>query len=72
MSNYWLKNISSELSQLKTNLNSAPELELRIAARTLAKLEMEIQACRSLLEARLFQAEIDNMEKELQATKVKP
>jgi hypothetical protein len=57
----YIAELSNELRQLASDLHSSNEADLRIYARELARIEMLLQAARSLLEARLFEAEIDIM-----------
>lgn len=58
----YLGDIQIRLDRLIGSLNTAEDL--RIVARELAMAEMKLQACRSLLEARLFEDEIENMKEE--------
>jgi len=52
--------LQQELKRVSNDLNSATPQTLKIYARELARIEMLLQAARSMLEARVFEAEIDN------------
>lgn len=48
-----------DLESCRRDLSAATPEQLKIFARRLASIEMRLQAARSLLEARLFDAEAD-------------
>ncbi len=63
----YLSGLSIELSQLTRSLNDGSPDELNIFAREIARIELRLQAARSLIEARMFEAEIDNKREEMKA-----
>jgi hypothetical protein len=60
--NRFLSGLTRDMEKLKGELNAATTTDLKIIARRLALFELNLQACRSLFEARLMEDEIDSWE----------
>lgn len=63
----FIRKVFYDLNEIKRDIGTAKPDDIKIICRMLAKAEMELQAARSLMEARLFEADIFNMQEE-QAT----
>ena len=60
----FLLEVQSQIREAMKDMDVAKPEELKVFARRLAAIEMRLQAARSLLEARMFEADADNLEEE--------
>lgn len=56
----YLRGLTMHLESLMRSLDT--ESNMKVVARELAVVELKLQACRSLFEARLMEAEIKNLQ----------